>query len=140
MIKNKAIFSLLMLSSLIFVQSTFNSQEQSIAEINANVLVSQEEIEHASGFLGSFEQVISQSATLEVLLKKMADCIKNLKKAKEGCITNEEMQSSQDLRQAIDSLNGIYEQCAVEINKLTKTTNHSNEEILHMLLIKLLSQ
>ena len=140
MIKNKAIFAFLILGSFIFVQSAFNSQEQSVDQMNLKVLVSQEEIEHASGFLGAFDGVISQSAILEALLKKMAECVKNLKKAKESCATKEEMKYSQALRHAIDALDVIYEQCGIEINKLTKATSHSNEEILHMLLIKLLSQ
>src|SRR5688572_12947084 len=105
MIKNKMFLAMVTIISCFLVQNICTNQQNAQVSKNNRNLVSEEEIEKAIGFLGSFDEVIARSAKLEALLKKMAQCITNLRKAKESCATKTEMQKSEKLRHAIDQLN-----------------------------------
>jgi TolA-binding protein len=137
MIKNKALFLIvLILSSVGLVQF---AEEQGLFKEHETVVMSQEEVEGILDVVNSFDEVMQENQTLEDLIKKMAQAFMKLKKIKESYATQEEMQYSQELKNALDELDEIYDQCEKEIKKILRKSKHDTEAILHMLLVKVLA-
>jgi len=100
------------------------------------ILISKNEIEKMDAFLQSYDDVVMKSAPVQQSLKRMADVIKEIIMLKSE-IAYDQLDQSEALRQALDQLYAIYDECAQEIYKITGF-EHSIEEVQHILLIKLL--
>jgi len=100
------------------------------------ILISKNEIEKMDAFLQSYDDVVMKSAPVQQSLKRMADVIKEIIMLKSE-IAYDQLDQSEALRQALDQLYAIYDECAQEIYKITGF-ERSIEEVQHILLIKLL--